>query len=139
MKFKNESELFPKICKDHPDNFLIFATRSGIALISLDTPERWDVTLPLTFQEVQNTIAVDFHWDQKLIFYSDIHLDVIRFEIKLCPHNLLLYVINHSAWCQMLFCKKLIQYINFINFIANPNHLTHDLGTDNVSQVNQHV
>lgn len=81
LSFKNESEPFPKICKNHPDDFLTFATRGSIAIISLDTPEQWDVTLPLTPAEVQNTIAVDFHWEQKLIFYTDLNLDVIRLEI----------------------------------------------------------
>lgn len=81
IAFKNESEPSPKICKDHPDNFLVFATRGSIAFISLDTPEQWDVTLPLSLTEVQNSIAVDFHWEQKLIFYTDLHLDVIRFGI----------------------------------------------------------
>lgn len=81
ISFINESEPFPRICKTHPDNFLVFATRGSIGFISLDTPEQWDVTLPLTAMEVQNTIAVDFHWEQKLIYYTDLNLNFIRFGI----------------------------------------------------------
>ncbi|XP_063374859.1 low-density lipoprotein receptor-related protein 4 [Cydia amplana] len=74
--FENQTEQHPKKCKKHPDNFLVFATRGSVAFISLDTPEQWDVTLPVT--DVQNSIAVDFHWDRKLIFFTDIEKNVIR-------------------------------------------------------------
>lgn len=56
-----------------------------MALISLDTPEQWDVTLPLT--DVQNSIAVDYHWDRKLIFFTDVNSDVIRFVLNIHSHN----------------------------------------------------
>lgn len=71
----NSSELNPKTCRSYPENFLFFATKTSIALISFDTPELWDVPLPIT---VQNAVAVDFHWDQKLLFYTDVDMDVIR-------------------------------------------------------------
>ncbi|CAB3256651.1 unnamed protein product [Arctia plantaginis] len=71
----NTSELNPKICRSYPENFLFFATKTSIALISFDTPEQWDVPLPI---KVQNAVAVDFHWDQKLLFYTDVDMDVIR-------------------------------------------------------------
>ncbi|KAI8440067.1 hypothetical protein MSG28_001491 [Choristoneura fumiferana] len=74
--FENQTESNPKKCRKHPDNFLVFATRGSVALISLDTPEQWDVTLPVT--DVQNSIAVDYHWDRKLIFFTDVNSDVIR-------------------------------------------------------------
>ncbi|XP_048480934.1 low-density lipoprotein receptor-related protein 4 [Plutella xylostella] len=76
VSFQNTSDPQPKICKPHPDNFLVFATRGSVALISLDTPEQWDVTLPI--KDVQNSIAVDFHWDRKEIFFTDVNNDVIR-------------------------------------------------------------
>lgn len=76
IDFENNTEPNPKICKKHPDNFLLFATRGNVAVMSLDTPEQWDVMLPI--KDVQNSIAVDFHWEQKLIFYTDVHLDIIR-------------------------------------------------------------
>lgn len=47
-----------------------------MAIISFDTPEQWDVTFPLT--DVLNSIAVDYHWERKLIFFSDVNSDVIR-------------------------------------------------------------
>lgn len=105
IAFKNESEPSPKICKDHPDNFLVFATRGSIAFISLDTPEQWDVTLPLSLTEVQNSIAVDFHWEQKLIFYTDLHLDVIRFGIWIWTRD----VVSNSVLT--LECKFMYTYI----------------------------
>ncbi|KAM3968213.1 low-density lipoprotein receptor-related protein 4 [Aphomia sociella] len=74
--FENQTMSNPKICKKHPDNFLVFATRGSVAVISLDSPEQWDVTLPL--RDVQNSIAVDFHWERKLIFFTDVNNDVIR-------------------------------------------------------------
>lgn len=77
IRFENETESFPKICKKHPDNFLVFATRSSISYISFDTPEQWDVALPV--KQVQNSIAVDFHWDKRLLFYTDLQLDEIRY------------------------------------------------------------
>ncbi|KAJ2950742.1 hypothetical protein O0L34_g9004 [Tuta absoluta] len=76
IEFENKTEPNPKTCKHHPDNFLVFATRGSVAMISLDTPEQWDVTL--LEKNVQNSIAVDFHWEKKLIFYTDVHYDVIK-------------------------------------------------------------
>lgn len=64
-------------CKRHPDNFLVFATTGSVAYISLDTPELWDVTMPI--KDVQHSIAVDFHWDNGLIFFSDVNKNVIRY------------------------------------------------------------
>ncbi|CAG9563555.1 unnamed protein product [Danaus chrysippus] len=76
LLFKNESEINPKICKKHPDNFLVFAARGSIALISLDTPEQWDITLPV--KDIQNSVAVDYHWERKLIFFTDVYNNEIR-------------------------------------------------------------
>lgn len=73
---KNTTDQTPKKCKSHPEEFLIFATRGSITYISLESPEQWDVTLPV--KEVKNTIAVDYHWDLKMIFYTDLDLNVIR-------------------------------------------------------------
>lgn len=71
----NSSESNSKICRMYPENFLFFATKTSIALISFDTPEQWDVPLPI---KVQNAVAVDFHWDKKLLYYTDVDMDVIR-------------------------------------------------------------
>lgn len=63
------------VCKNQPDQYLLFATKSTLARVSLDTPELWDVTLPI--EHIQNAIAVDFHWEKKLIYYTDVDLDII--------------------------------------------------------------
>ncbi|XP_049859513.1 low-density lipoprotein receptor-related protein 4 [Schistocerca gregaria] len=70
-------------CNSPPSTYLLFATRSTLARVSLDTPELWDVTLPIP--DVHNAIAVDFHWKHKKIYYTDVHLDVIR---SVDMHNL---------------------------------------------------
>ncbi|CAH0397300.1 unnamed protein product [Chilo suppressalis] len=75
LYFENKTDANPKICRTYPENFLVFATRGSIATISLDTPEQWDVSLPL--KEVQNSLAVDFHWERKEIFYTDVNRDCI--------------------------------------------------------------
>ncbi|XP_041973520.1 low-density lipoprotein receptor-related protein 4 isoform X2 [Aricia agestis] len=76
LLFENQTEPHPKICKKHPDNFLVFATKGSVAMISLDTPEQWDITLPL--KNIQNSIAVDYHWERKLIFFTDVNNNEIR-------------------------------------------------------------
>lgn len=63
-------------CNTVPSTYLLFATRSTLARVSLDTPELWDVTLPIP--EVRNAIAVDFHWRNQKIYYTDVFLDIIR-------------------------------------------------------------
>ncbi|XP_071452392.1 low-density lipoprotein receptor-related protein 4 isoform X2 [Hetaerina americana] len=63
-------------CSVPPSSFLLFATRRTLARISLDTPELWDVTLPIP--GIRNAIAVDFHWKHQRIYYTDVHLDIIR-------------------------------------------------------------
>lgn len=77
----NSTEPNPKICRKYPESFLFFATKTSIALISFDTPEQWDVALPI---KVQNAVAVDFHWEHKLLFYTDVDMDVIRYEDLIC-------------------------------------------------------
>lgn len=79
IQFENLTDPNPKVCKKHPDDFLVFATRGSVAMISLDTPEQWDVSLPV--KDVQNSIAVDYHWEKKLIFFTDVNNDVIRYVV----------------------------------------------------------
>lgn len=65
-----------KTCNVTPNNFLLFATRKTLERISLDTPEMWSVSLPI--EEVHNAFSVDFHWQKKLIVYTDVNLRIIR-------------------------------------------------------------
>lgn len=79
------------VCKSQPDQYLLYATKTTLARVSLDTPELWDVTLPLEY--IQNAIAVDFHWKNQLIYYTDIDLDVI---VSVNMHNFTDYKIIHG-------------------------------------------
>ncbi|XP_045489131.1 low-density lipoprotein receptor-related protein 4 isoform X2 [Pieris rapae] len=76
LLFENDTTPEPKICKKHPENFLTFATRTSMTIISLDTPELKDINIPV--QHMESSIAIDFHWDKKLIFYTDVKLHEIR-------------------------------------------------------------
>ncbi|VVD03450.1 unnamed protein product, partial [Leptidea sinapis] len=76
LRFENETDPESKICKKHPDNFLIFATQTSMTVISLDTPELREINIPV--KEMKSSIALDFHWDNKLIFYTDVKLNQIR-------------------------------------------------------------
>ncbi|XP_068628058.1 low-density lipoprotein receptor-related protein 4 [Battus philenor] len=74
--FKNETEVNPKTCKAHPNSFLVFATKGTLSMISLDTPEHWDVILPV--KNISNSLGVDYHWEEKILFISDVSYHVIR-------------------------------------------------------------
>ncbi|XP_042909584.1 low-density lipoprotein receptor-related protein 4 [Parasteatoda tepidariorum] len=63
-------------CEEAPSTFLLFANRESVRRISLDTTENMDVYLPI--HETYNTVAVDFDYQEKSIYYSDVKLDVIR-------------------------------------------------------------
>lgn len=65
-----------KTCAHTPSAYLLFALRRSLARISLDTSESWDVALQIP--SVHMAIALDFHWTKKLIFFTDIHLHIIR-------------------------------------------------------------
>lgn len=68
-------------CNTSPSTYLLFVKRSMLARVSLDTPELWDVTLPIP--DVHNAIAVDFHWKYQKIYYTDVFLDIIRWDYEL--------------------------------------------------------
>ncbi|XP_014224711.1 low-density lipoprotein receptor-related protein 4-like isoform X3 [Trichogramma pretiosum] len=65
-----------KTCNATPTNFLLLATKKALVRMSLDTPEMWEVPLPV--KHVYNAFSVDFHWEKKLIFYTDVDVKVIR-------------------------------------------------------------
>lgn len=73
----NSSAMSKTQCHPHPSNYIIFATKTKLARISLDTPEMWDITLPVT--NIQGAIAIDFSWEKKLIFYTDVTANIIRY------------------------------------------------------------
>ncbi|XP_074041420.1 LDL receptor related protein 4 isoform X2 [Leptinotarsa decemlineata] len=72
----SKSKLSTKQCELIPKTFLLLATRFALSQISLDTDDAWDTTLPI--EEIHNVIDVDFHWEKKLIFYTDIGRNVIQ-------------------------------------------------------------
>ncbi|XP_066985718.1 low-density lipoprotein receptor-related protein 4 isoform X1 [Macrobrachium rosenbergii] len=63
-------------CNVEPSNYLIFASKGSLRRISLDTKPLWDV--PLDIPGTNHPIALDFHREKDLLFYTDIDLDAIR-------------------------------------------------------------
>jgi hypothetical protein len=67
-----------KSCNRTPTNFLLLATKKTLVRMSLDTPEMWEVPLPM--KHVPHAFSVDFHWEKQLIFYTDVDVKVIRYQ-----------------------------------------------------------
>jgi DNA-binding beta-propeller fold protein YncE len=65
-----------KHCEELPQKFLLVALRSGIGRISLDTPEMFDVVLPI--DGVHGAVVVDYHYNRSQLFYADVNIDAIR-------------------------------------------------------------
>lgn len=65
-----------KLCEIQPTAYLLFATRSALARVSLDTMELWDVTLPIN--DIHHVIDVDFHWNKQLLYFTDVEKDTIQ-------------------------------------------------------------
>lgn len=63
-------------CEDLPSSYLLIALRSGIGRISLDTPEMFDVVLPI--DGVHGAVVVDFHHSKNFLFYADVNADAIK-------------------------------------------------------------
>ena len=63
------------ICASSPTEFLLMATKTGIRRISLDTPEQVPVSI-LSFDQ-GNIVAIDFHFEKQLIFFTDVDNDKI--------------------------------------------------------------
>ncbi|XP_055910482.1 low-density lipoprotein receptor-related protein 4 [Eupeodes corollae] len=63
-------------CQTLPDDYLLIAQRSGIGMISLNTPDFMDVVLPI--KGVHGAVVLDFHYKKSLLFFADVNLDIIR-------------------------------------------------------------
>ncbi|CAN7998808.1 unnamed protein product [Ixodes hexagonus] len=65
-----------RTCERAPSAFLLFANRGSLREISVDTPDNTDIHLPLN--DIYNAVAVDFHYEEWKLYYTDVTLDVIR-------------------------------------------------------------
>ncbi|WAR04037.1 LRP4-like protein [Mya arenaria] len=63
-------------CQSMPEEYILFASRGSIRRIALDLPDRTDVFLPLP--DLNNVIAIDYDYARDRIYYTDVHMDVIR-------------------------------------------------------------
>jgi len=61
-----------------PEDYLLFASHNSIRRISLQSPDRTDVFLPLP--SLKNVVAVDYHYQAGRIYYTDIQAEVIRYR-----------------------------------------------------------
>lgn len=59
-----------------PQSYLLIALRTGIGRISLDTPDMFDVILPIA--DVYGAVVLDYHFNQSTLFYADVNIDVIK-------------------------------------------------------------
>ncbi|XP_022648330.1 low-density lipoprotein receptor-related protein 4-like isoform X3 [Varroa destructor] len=65
-----------RTCDALPAALLLFANREYLHTISMDTPDRTDVLLPIT--DIQDAVALDFDYEHKKFYFTDVKLDVIR-------------------------------------------------------------
>ncbi|OQR67686.1 low-density lipoprotein receptor-related protein 4-like [Tropilaelaps mercedesae] len=65
-----------RTCDALPAALLLFANREHLHTISMDTPDRTDVVLPVT--DIQDAVALDFDYENKKFYFTDVKLDVIR-------------------------------------------------------------
>lgn len=64
------------MCIVYFQSYLLIALRSGIGRISLDTPDMFDVVLPIA--DVYGAVVLDYHFNQSKLFYADVNIDVIK-------------------------------------------------------------
>lgn len=105
-----------KICESIPTNYLFLAARTSIIRISLETDLLWDTTLPLN--NVSHAMDVDFHYEQKLLAYSDIDNNYIR----------LMRMTNFSDYYDITTKNKSTISGIAIDWIANQIYWTDTLG-----------
>lgn len=58
-----------RTCNSSPENFLLFAARRSLARMSFDTPDMWEVALPVP--DVLRALSVDYHWKSRQILFTD--------------------------------------------------------------------
>ncbi|GFO35071.1 low-density lipoprotein receptor-related protein 4 [Plakobranchus ocellatus] len=83
-----------RTCNEVPSKYLLFAARGNIGRISLDTPDHTDVFLPIP--DLHNVIALDFDYRDNMVYYTDVHLDVVRRAY-----------LNGSMWTEDIILKEL--------------------------------
>lgn len=59
-----------------PSKYLLFASRGSLRRISLDTLDRTDTFLPMS--DLHNVISLDYEYSKNKMYFTDVHLDVIR-------------------------------------------------------------
>lgn len=67
-------------CDDSPETYLLFSNRVSVRRISLDTNDHTDVHVPVP--ELHNVISLDYDSVDGKLYYTDVTLDVIRYEHK---------------------------------------------------------
>ncbi|KAE8753091.1 low-density lipoprotein receptor, partial [Frankliniella occidentalis] len=66
-----------RTCSTNVTEMLLFATPDGLARIATSSLQRFhDVLLPVP--DVRKVVAVDFHWEHKLVVFADMSLQEIR-------------------------------------------------------------
>ncbi|XP_050531521.1 low-density lipoprotein receptor-related protein 4-like isoform X2 [Daktulosphaira vitifoliae] len=74
------------LCEVETGDQILYAAKSEIGLILLDGSNSL-LTQTLNISGAKNLINLDFHWNQKLIYYNDIELKQIRSVSMIEPHN----------------------------------------------------
>ena len=67
-----------KTCDPSPETYLLFSSRGSIRRISLDTDDHTDVHVPVS--GLNNVISLDYDSVDGKVYYTDVFLDVIRYE-----------------------------------------------------------
>ena len=95
-----------------PEEYLLFASRGSIRRIALDMPDHTDVYLPLP--DLHNVIALDYDYQERKLYYSDVQLDVIRYEFSPMVRKLV-FSNMHSPHAKN--CLQLLFYVVIMSII----------------------
>lgn len=69
-----------RTCQNQPNAYLLLASKNSLGRVSFDTDDKSYVMLPVS--GIRSAFAVDFHWNQSLLFYSDIEQHMIRYTFQ---------------------------------------------------------